>query len=67
MYILRINPRAFVRHESNGDTTIVTSPEKASTYNNREDAMQAAVDMNALLETDKVTVFSLQWKMFSFE
>lgn len=61
MYILRISPRAFIRREENGDTTIVASPEKASTYDNIGDAMRAAVDMNDLLETNKVAVFPLQF------
>lgn len=59
MYILRISCRAFVRLELNGDTTIVSSPEKASTYDKIGDAMRAAVDVNDLLETNKVKVFPL--------
>lgn len=66
MYILRISPRAFIRCEENGDTTIVASPDKASTYDTIGDAMRAAIDMNDLLETNKVAVFPLQLEALSF-
>lgn len=60
MYILKISPKAFVKQGQDGEIIIVSSPNKATTFDNIGDAMRIAVQVNEDLETNKVHVFSLQ-------
>mgnify|MGYP001194410483 FL=1 len=59
MYILRLGTRAFISSEENGNITIVSTPEKATRFDNIGDAMRIAAQANEDLETNKVHVFSL--------
>nr|DAJ81351.1 MAG TPA: hypothetical protein [Caudoviricetes sp.] len=59
MYILRISKKAFIRLEENGDTTIVSVPERATKFETIGDAMRAAVQVNEDFEEDIVTAVPL--------
>lgn len=59
MYILKISSKAFIRLEQNGDVTIVTNINRATTFNKMGDAMRVAVQINNDLDTDLIKVFSL--------
>lgn len=59
MYILRISKKAFIRLEENGDTTIVSAPERATKFETIGDAMRAAVQVNEDFEEDIVTAVPL--------
>lgn len=59
MYILSISKKAFVRLEDNGDTTIVSVPERATKFETIGDAMRAAVQVNEDFEEDITKVVSL--------
>lgn len=59
MYILSISKKEFVRLEENGDTTIVSNPEKATQFKTIGDAMRAAVRVNEDFEEDITKVVSL--------
>lgn len=52
MYILSISKKAFVRLEDNGDTTIVSAPERATQFETIGDAMRAAIQVNDDFEED---------------
>lgn len=45
-YILKISNKAFVKLEDNGDTTIVSDPNKASQIGTPGDAMREAAKIN---------------------
>lgn len=60
MYILKISPKAFIKQGSDGEVIIVSSPNKATTFEKIGDAMRVASQINDDLETNKVHVFSLQ-------
>lgn len=59
MYILSISKKAFIRLEENGDTTIISNPEKATTFEAIGDAMKTASRVNYDLESTVVRVISL--------
>lgn len=59
MYILRISPKAFIRQGQDGETVIISNPDKATTFDTIGDAMRAAAQINKDLEINKVHVFSL--------
>lgn len=59
MYILRISPRAFIKQGQDGEIIIVSSPNKATTFDTIGDAMKVAAQINEDLETNNVHVFSL--------
>lgn len=59
MYILSISKKAFIRLEENGDTTIISNPEKATTFEAIGDAMKAASRVNYDLESTVVRVIPL--------
>ena len=58
MYILKISSKAFIRLEQNGDVTIVSNINRATTFSKMGDAMRVAVQINNDLDTDLVKVFS---------
>lgn len=59
MYILKISPRAFIKQGQDGEIIIVSTPNKATTFDNIGDAMKVAAQVNDDLETNKIKVFSL--------
>lgn len=59
MYVLRISPKAFIKQGQDGEIIIVSSPDKATTFDNIGDAMRIATQVNEDLETNEVHVFSL--------
>lgn len=59
MYILRISPRAFIKQGQDGEIIIVSSPNKATTFDTIGDAIKVATQINEDLETNSVHVFSL--------
>ena len=59
MYILRISPKAFIKQGQDGEIIIVSSPNKATTFDTIGDAMKLATQINEDLETNKVHIFSL--------
>lgn len=59
MYILSISKKAFIRLEDNGDTTIVSVPERATKFKTIGDAMRAAVQVNEDFEEDVAKAVSL--------
>lgn len=59
MYILRISPKAFIKQGQDGEIIIVSSPNKATTFDTIGDAMKVAAQINEDLETNNVHVFSL--------
>lgn len=58
MYILSISKKAFIRLEENGDTTIVSVPDRATEFDNIGDAMKEASKVNYDLESNIVRVIS---------
>lgn len=59
MYILKISPRAFIKQGQDEEIIIVSTPNKATTFDNIGDAMKVAAQVNDDLETSKIKVFSL--------
>ena len=59
MYILRISPKAFIKQGQDGEIIIVSSPNKATTFDTIGDAIKVATQINEDLETNNVHVFSL--------
>lgn len=59
MYILRISPRAFIRQDDNNEIVIVGTPNRATTFDTFGDAAKLAAEVNEILETNKIKVFSL--------
>lgn len=59
MFILRISPKAFIKQGQDEEIIIVSNPNKATTFDKIGDAIFAAAQVNEILETDKVHVFSL--------
>lgn len=59
MYILRISPKAFIRQGQDGEIVIISSPNKATTFDTIGAAMRTAAQINKDLEINKVHVFSL--------
>lgn len=59
MYILRISPKAFIKQGQDGEIIIVSSPNKATTFDTIGDAIKVATQINEDLETNSVHVFSL--------
>lgn len=59
MYILKISPRAFIKQGQDGEIIIVSTPNKATTFDNIGNAMKVAAQVNDDLETNKIKVFSL--------
>lgn len=52
MYIISISKKAFVRFEEDGNTTIVNSPEKATSFETIGTAMKKAAEINATWESN---------------